>query len=179
MKRQNSINHSKNRLIGANNRSAGAAFEKLIEQSLEYYKQSGQSVIEKTPEPMRPISKPNAKGQFLAVYTHAAQPDYKGTLKGGQSVVFEAKHTDTDRLLFDRVTKEQRESMEMYYSAGSAAYIVISYGMRAFYVVPWEIFRDMQDIFGRKYVKETDIAGFQVGFSGFVRLLDGMKEVKG
>ncbi len=33
---------------------------------------------------MKPLRAPNQLGQFLACYTKAAQPDYKGTLKGGR-----------------------------------------------------------------------------------------------
>lgn len=84
------------RLTGSLSRAAGAAFEKLIETSCEVYKNRKLAYIEKTPEPLRTISKPDKQGRFTAIYTAAAQPDYKGTLSGGRAVVFEAKHTDSD-----------------------------------------------------------------------------------
>lgn len=89
---------SEKQLIGSRSRAAGAALEKLIEVSCEVYKSRKLAYIEKTPEPMRPISGADRQGKFTAIYTAAAQPDYKGTLSGGRAVVFEAKHTDSDTM---------------------------------------------------------------------------------
>lgn len=45
------------------------------------------------------------QGRFLACYTKAGQPDFKGTLTGrGRAVVFEAKHTDSDKIDQSRLT---------------------------------------------------------------------------
>lgn len=43
-------------ITGLRSRESGAAFEKLIELSCEVYKSRGIAYIEKTPEPMRPVS---------------------------------------------------------------------------------------------------------------------------
>lgn len=77
---------------GAVSRAQGKHFEEYIDLSLHYYEQRGEAVVEKTPEPMRP-TKDLGNGKFIAYYEKAAQPDYKGTLKGGRAVVFEAKYT--------------------------------------------------------------------------------------
>lgn len=63
---------------------AGSYFEAMISGSCDYYLDRGLAKIEKTPEPMKPLGPKNYKGQFLACYTKQAQPDYKGTLKGGR-----------------------------------------------------------------------------------------------
>ena len=91
---------------GAVSRAQGKHFEEYIDLSLRYYEQRGEAVVEKTPEPMRP-TKDLGNGKFIAYYEKAAQPDYKGTLKGGRAVVFEAKHTDDDRIEYNRLTKER------------------------------------------------------------------------
>lgn len=55
-------------LIGSRSRASGAAFEKLIETSCEVYKSRGLAYIEKTPEPMRPISRADRQAN-LQQYT--------------------------------------------------------------------------------------------------------------
>ena len=91
---------------GLQSKRAGEHFENMIAASLGWYKDKGVAFIEKTPEPMRPLRPPNRQGQFLACYTKAGQPDFKGTLTGGRAVVFEAKHTDSDRIEYNRLTPE-------------------------------------------------------------------------
>ena len=82
---------------GAVSRAQGKHFEEYIDLSLRYYEQRGEAVVEKTPEPMRP-TKDLGNGKFIAYYEKAAQPDYKGTLKGGRAVVFEAKYTHSAQM---------------------------------------------------------------------------------
>lgn len=67
---------------GLQSKRAGEHFENLITASLNWYKDKGVAFIEKTPEPMRPLRPPNRQGQFLACYTKAGQPDFKGTPTG-------------------------------------------------------------------------------------------------
>ena len=161
---------------GLQSRMAGEYFEGVINASLEWYKLRGTADIEKTPEPMKPLGKPNRKGQFLACYTKAAQPDYKGTLYGGQSVVFEAKHTDTDRIEHGRLTKEQADALELHHSMGAIAFVLVSFGMQDFFRVPWTLWRDMKAVFGRKYIKPEELEIFRVPFmAGVVKLLDGIE----
>ena len=93
-KEREDIRAAKARMQGQRARYEGESFEKLLDISCEMYRMHGAARIEKTPEPMRPLSRPNSKGQFTACYVKAAQPDYKGTLAGGQAIVFEAKHTE-------------------------------------------------------------------------------------
>ena len=77
---------------GARSRAEGAGFESIIDNACAYYRSIGLADIEKTPEPMRPIGSPDRAGRFLACYTKQAQPDYKGVLKGGRAINFEAKY---------------------------------------------------------------------------------------
>ena len=68
---------------GSISRANGLHFEEIIDAGCNYYRVKGAADIEKTPEPMRPI-KDMGGGKFLAVYTKAAQADYKGLLAGDQ-----------------------------------------------------------------------------------------------
>lgn len=138
-------------------RAAGLTFEDIIIASCKYYEENGIALIEKTPEPMKPIRRLD-NGKFVAVYTKSAQPDFKGTLNGGQSICFEAKHTDTGIMRRNVVSAEQERVLNIHEQMGAECYVLISFGFRKFYKIPWNIFRDMDLWFSRKHIKETDHA---------------------
>lgn len=148
-------------LMGSRSRAAGAAFEKLIEVSCKVYKSRNLAYIEKTPEPMRPISGADRQGKFTAIYTATAQPDYKGTLAGGRAVVFEAKHTDSDTMKQERVTPAQAEALSTHYALGALCFVLISIKDRCF-VIPWHEWKYMKQSFGRKYITAADLKEYEV-----------------
>ena len=84
-------------LLGKIAKARGAQFEQRLGESFAYYAQRGYAIIEKTPEPMHP-TKSLGNGKFIAYYEKQAQPDYKGTIKGGRTIMFEAKFTAADRM---------------------------------------------------------------------------------
>ena len=158
---------------GRQSRIIGDHYENIIDASLQWYEDKGVACIEKTPEPMKPLGKPNRKGQFLACYTKAGQPDFKGTLTGGRSVVFEAKHTDTDRITYDRLTGDQIDDLEMHYKLGAVAFVLVSFGLEGFYRIPWAVWRDMKAIYGRKYITKQEAERFRVPYvCGVIRMLE-------
>ena len=160
---------------GLQSKRAGEYFENLIAASLNWYKDKGVGFIEKTPEPMRPLRPPNRQGQFLACYTKAGQPDFKGTLTGGRAVVFEAKHTDSDRIEHGRLTQEQINSLTEHHRLGAAAFIMVSFELQDFYRVPWETWRDMKSIYGHKHMTQTELEPFRVKYvAGVLKLLEGL-----
>lgn len=161
---------------GLQNKRAGEHFENMISASLRWYEERGVACIEKTPEPMRPLRAPNRQGQFLACYVKAGQPDFKGTLTGGRSVVFEAKHTDSDRIEFGRLTNEQIEKLSTHHSLGAATFVLVSFGLQDFYRIPWEAWRDMKTIYGRKHMKQTELEPYRVQYiAGVLKLLEGIE----
>ena len=82
----------KRQLLGKIARQKGQYFEQRLDSTFDYYRDRGYALIEKPPEPMKVI-KPEGNGRFLACYTKKAQVDYKGTLKGGRTILIEAKFT--------------------------------------------------------------------------------------
>lgn len=108
----------KRQLLGKIARQKGQYFEHRLDSTFDYYRERGYAEIEKTPEPMKVI-KPEGNGRFLACYTKKAQVDYKGTLKGGRTVLFEAKFTATDRLTQDRVIDKQASYMDRHQRLGA------------------------------------------------------------
>ena len=95
---------------GKKNREEGRAFEELLDHTFAYYSSKGYAQIDKTPEPFK-IIKRLENTRFIGCFAKRAQPDYKGTIKGGRTVIFEAKYTSTDRLTQDRVNDTQAEYM--------------------------------------------------------------------
>lgn len=140
----------------------GKRFEDLLDRTVAYYDERGSASIEKTPEPMH-IIKSMGQGRFLANFAKKAQPDYQGTLKGGRSVMFEAKYTDTDRVLQSRVKVSQQEYMTKHSQLGARCYVVIGFRSGEVYRIPFSVWMDMKQLYGRKYVTEADVQEYRVG----------------
>lgn len=136
-------------------RHSGAAFENLIDRSCAYYAEKGIAKIEKTPEPVKILGR-MANGIFKAVFTKQAQPDYKGTLSGGLSIVIEAKHTDTDRIRRNVISVEQEAELDIYNDMGADCHVLVSFGLQSFYMIPWHRFRDMRIHFDHQYINRDD-----------------------
>lgn len=156
MKKQHNV------VKGILNRANGVYWEAIIDAACEYYSRIGIAEIEKTPEPMRPIGSPNGKGQFLACFTKKGQPDYKGTIKGGKAVVFEAKHTDTNRMHQSVITDEQEKRLNNHFSLGADCFVLVSFGLIRYYKIPWDVFRSMKEHYGRKYITPDDIQEYEI-----------------
>lgn len=161
------------RYRGKQSKVAGEHFENMITASLLWYEQHGAACIEKTPEPMKPLRAPDRQGRFLACYVKAGQPDFKGTLDGGRSVVFEAKHTDDERIKYERLTDEQIEKLDTHHKLGAVAFVLVSFGLEGFYRIPWEVWRDMKKIYGRKYITRKEAERYRVPYmAGVIKLLE-------
>ena len=158
---------------GMRNRAQGKLFEQRIDAALVHYDYLGLASVEKTPEPMRPIKR-LTEGRFVAVFEKPAQPDYKGTLKGGRAVVFEAKHTSTGQMEQSRVTADQAKRLDRHQALGALCFVVAGFGQEDVFRVPWEVWRDMKAAFGRKYVTPKDLEEYRVclGSSGVLLLLE-------
>ena len=159
------------RYQNAVNNAQGHFFEDAIKAGCAVYAARGRAEVEKTPEPFRVISKSEKGGIFKGRFTAHAQPDFQGTLAGGRSIVFEAKHTTTDRLKRDVLTDEQQAALERHARMGALAAVCAGIG-NDFFFVPWEVWRDMKERFGRKYVTAADLKPFRVRFNGAVLFLD-------
>jgi len=161
---------------GKRSKVVGEYFENLISRSCSFYCDKNLAHIEKTPEPMKVLKPmPRQAGKFIACFEKAAQPDYKGTLKGGLSIVFEAKHTDHDRIERGRLTHEQLDDLEKHHRLGALAFVFVSFGLQSFYRIPWTVWRDMKDLYGRKYLKADELESYRLPApGGVIKLLSGI-----
>lgn len=153
-------------MAGARSRAEGAAFENLINDACLYYLNHGDADIEKTPEPMKPLGGADRSGRFLACYTKQAQPDYKGILRGGRAVTFEAKHTDSGKMTKDRVSYAQSLRLASTERFGGVAFVLCSFSGNRFYRVPWAVWFNMKKYFGRKYITPADVEAYRLKFGG-------------
>lgn len=160
----NKYPNPKRQMIGRRSRIAGQHFESLIALSCNYYRSKDIAVIEKTPEPMKPLRPygDRKRGQYIACFTKQAQPDYKGVLCDGTGIIFEAKHTDTDRIRQNVITEKQWESLNIYEKLGAHCYVMVSLGLTKFYRIPWNIWKRMEEIFGHKFMTEKELEEFKL-----------------
>lgn len=165
-------------MIGWRSQAVGGMFENILSASCNYYRERGVAIVEKTPEPMRPI-KPygdRSRGQYIACYEKQAQPDYKGVLCDGRAIIFEAKHTDHDRIQESVITKTQRQSLDDFRTMGAQCFVMVSMGLQSFYRVPWEVFGDMKSHYGRKYMTLEELAPYKLSQKmGTVLILEGVE----
>ena len=168
----------KRQIAGARARIDGEIFENQIEGSLRWHIDRGLLKANKTPEPMKPLGKPNARGQFLACYTKKAQVDFCGTMYGGRSIRFEAKQTDSDRFEHKRLTDEQMDDLRDHQKLGALCFVLLCFGFDHFYRVPWQVWENMKEIYGRKYVTESDVQQFRIPVSsGVLKILHGIIDI--
>lgn len=165
-------------LSGRRSNIAGGMFEGMLNSACNYYRDKGAAIIEKTPEPMRPI-KPygdRGRGQYIACFEKQAQPDYKGVLCDGRAIIFEAKHTDKDRIQESVITETQRQNLDDFQKMGAQCFVMVSMGFRDFFRVPWEIFSNMKIRYGRKYMKLENLEPFKLKqHRGTLLILEGVE----
>lgn len=155
---------------GMRNNAQGRIFEDNIMKACRLYAMQGRAKVDKTPEPFRVIHK-KPDGVFTGRFTALAQPDFQGTLQTGKSIVFEAKYTTAARIQRNVLTQEQKETLEAHHVLGADAFVVC--GIQSnFFSVPWIVWRDMKEIFGRQYLQPEDIEQYRVKFDGAVHFLD-------
>ena len=157
----------KNIVQGKRNRAAGQHFEEIIEAACRHYRCEELAEIDKTPEPFK-IERHIGQGKFIGHFVKTAQPDFKGTVKGSRSVVFEAKHTDTDRLKQDVVTDEQVQALNRHVKMGAECFVLVSFGFTDFFKIPWDVFKNMKTHYGRKYITPEDVKEYGIEYIGGV-----------
>ena len=123
------VHDPKRQLQGKINRELGIIFENTVKSICKIYEMNGLAVIEKTPEPMK-VLKYIDGGRFEAVFEKSAQPDFKGTVKGGRTVVFDAKFTEGDRIRYQSLSNHQRETLKKYSEIGAMSFILVGFANR-------------------------------------------------
>lgn len=152
------------------NNAQGNNFEGNIKAACRFYKMEKRAKIEKIAEPFR-VTKTGRDGTFSGRFIASAEPDFQGTLKGGRSIVFEAKYTRTEKMQRSALTQEQIEALEAHHVLGAIAAVCIGI-QDNFFFVPWTVWHDMKKIYGRQYITAKDAEQYRVRFTGAVMFLD-------
>ena len=172
---------------GKLNKVAGARFEAYIKQACEFYRKHGLADVDKTPEPFHVTGRRqknrnyNARNKtggllFEGYFESPAQPDFQGTIQGGRSIMFEAKTAHGDRVEQKKVTVDQEKALESHSQLGAACFVFVMLNMQDIFRVPWETWRDMKQLYGRKYMTEAELQSFSVSeHNGTILLFDGVK----
>ena len=148
-------------------------FEEQIDAAFEYYRNQGRAIIEKTPEPMLPIKTLALENLLLSTQSKHNRT-IKVSLQCGQAVIFEAKFTSADRMEQSRVLQSQAEYLTHYQYLGARCFIVAGFASNGVYRLPWDVWRNMKERFGRKYITESDLQEYRVltAQNGALLLLD-------
>lgn len=152
------------------NSDRGRAFENLLAKGCRYYADRGNAIINKVYEPYG-VKNILRAGRFIGVWKDRAEPDFKGVMKGGRAIVFEAKSTHKSRMQRDKLTDRQMSWLETQHQIGALSFVCIDIRGK-FFTIPWQIWRDMKKIFGKKFLMPGDIAEYEVIYDGAVRFLE-------
>lgn len=162
-------------ITGLRNKRSGETFESLLSMACEHYLKTGFAYIEKTPEPFH-ITGKDRNGVVKGYYEKKGQPDYKGVLIDGTGIIFEAKHTDLNRINQNVVTENQCKSLDIYEKFGANCFVMVSMGLNQFYRVPWYVWRNMKDIFHHKYMNCDELEEYKLQKKhGIILILDGIE----
>lgn len=159
------------------NNAQGHFFEGYIKGACKYYEDKGLAVIRQIPEPFR-VTSTGRDGTFTGRFLSSAEPDFQGTLKGGQAICFEAKYTSTDRILQSVLTQEQADSLEAHWAAGAKVGVCVGIG-DVYGFIPWGTWRHMKQIYGHKYMTAADLEQYRVKFNGLCLFLDYLHTADG
>lgn len=141
---------------GLRSREQGRNFENQIEASFARLEEIGTASAAKTPEPVKILTQPDSRGQFKACFAKKAEPDFKGVMRGGRAIMFEAKSTTTGKLEQSIIKEEQVKKLDLYEQAGAHCFILGSFDGVRVYRIPWAIWKRMKELYGRKYITEEE-----------------------
>ncbi len=170
----NSGKNPNRQLIGKINHGLGESFESQVEDICKIYENKKIAKIEKTPEPMK-ILKHIEDGRFETVFTKAAQPDFKGTIKGGRTVVFDAKYTESDRITFQALSDYQRETLLQYKEFGAISFVLVGFADGTIYRIDIETWDGMKENMGRKYIKQEELEGMSLKVKNVKGVIDFLR----
>ena len=98
-------------------------------------------------------------------------------LESFDTLVFEAKYTDRDRMEKRRITKAQEDYLNLHQSVGALCFVLVGFGSGRVYRIPWSVWKDMAVCFGREYVREEDLQSFRVHGGSYGVQLDILGDV--
>ncbi len=153
----------------------GRIFENLIMKGCQYYALKDKAIINKVYEPYI-CTNPRPDGIFTGRFIGKAEPDFKGVLKGGRAIAFEAKATNKSRIQRSVLTAEQMQWLDEQMIMGARTFVCVNMVDKQkrdrFFMIPWHVWADMKTDYGKKFLMPEDIPEYEVKFDGSVRFLE-------
>lgn len=143
----------------------GMTLEKDLDQTNQYYLESGRAVIHKKPTPVQIVNvdypSRNKARIDEAYFKVPSTSDYNGIYRG-RYIDFEAKETRNDqRFPFINIHAHQVDHMKQCYEQGGMVFIIIRFSLYdESYLMPIEHFLPFWEAFqngGRKSIRYQDI----------------------
>lgn len=128
----------------ASHANRGQPFEDFLAFVHARYQSRGTACVHKVPTEFIPLR--DATGRVCSVKVERKScVDYLGRYKS-VPVAVEAKHTETDRILFSRVEPHQAKYMDDFCKNPEAVgMVLVSYKLRRFFAVPWQFWKAARD----------------------------------
>lgn len=122
----------------------GKPFEDFLLFVHDAYQKQGDAVIHKVPTEFIPLR--DGAGKIVNVKVERKScVDYLGRY-GSIPVAVEAKHTEDDRIRWDRVEPHQADYLDDFCKDPQAVGIVlVSFSLRRFFAVPWQAWKAGRD----------------------------------
>jgi recombination protein U len=155
----------------------GHLIEGKIKKACLYYQVQGIADIDKTPEPFKVIKKLKNGTCLVRPTRDKAQPDFKGTLKNGTSIIFEVKSTMKESISRSALTENQVNVLQAYQLMGAQSFVCVSI-QNEFFMIPWIMWRDMKLIYGRASLKQEDIQEYKVPYQNGIMFLHHILKAK-
>ena len=76
--------------------------------------------------------------------------------------MFEAKHTDSDKINQNVITDSQWKSLDVYERFGAHCYVMVSIKLIKFYRVPWDVWKKMKELFGHKFMSDDELEPYRL-----------------
>ena len=169
---KNSVRAFKNK----KSRAEGKTFEEALERGCSFYLENGTAFIVKVPENRKVVGRTGGRtSMMLCVNDKKSQPDFVGTLAGGKSIAFEAKHTDKGRIDYIKVTDYQREQLQKHQKFGADCYVAVGFSSdyddngkkyassfdfngdtEAVFFIPFNVWENMATLVGHKWFSLND-----------------------
>lgn len=142
---------------------SGSRFEALIEKACERYRKEGLAIIYKNSEPLRPSGKFGKGGAISAYYQKKSVPDFTGVVKGGQAIMFEAKHVSgKPSMPFSRLQEHQEKYLIDFENMGAQSYVLIGFDMTDFYMLPIDDYLNFKANNGKKSLNKNEIEDYRI-----------------
>lgn len=142
---------------------SGSRFEALIEKACDRYRKEGLAIIYKNSEPLRPSGKFGKGGAISAYYQKKSVPDFTGVVKGGQAIMFEAKHVSgKPSIPFSRLQEHQEQYLIDFEAMGAQSYVLIGFDMTHFYMIPIDDYLNFKANNGKKSLNKNEIEDYRI-----------------